>query len=168
MNLSDDMAARHGAMLGELAELGMDLARGLKARADAAASDAEAERLAIAFHRIARDVRLTLALESRLACERETIVRHEQARVRERVETHKDRVRAVLTGAIWREREGEAVEDLLAELDERVEGLALFEGFLERPIEAWVCVLRAELGLPANDAAPATPAAAEAYRRSSA
>ena len=165
MTLGEDMGRRHGAMLGELAALGMDLARGLKARADAAASDAEAQALAMAFHRIARDVRLTLALESKLACERETIVRHERARARERIEARKDQARAVLTGAIWREREAEAVEDLLAELDERIEGLALFETFLDQPLDAWVAILRAEMGLPANDAGAAPP---EAGWRSSA
>jgi len=159
MNLSEDMAQRHGRMLGELAELGMELARGLKGRADAAETDAQAQSLAVTFHQIARDVRLTLALESRLARERQEIVRHEQARRLDRVYARKAQVRAVLSDIVWRETEGEAAEALLEELDERLESQALFEAFLDGPVEACIAAIRAGLGLPANDGSAAAPPA---------
>jgi hypothetical protein len=159
MTLSEDMAQRHGRMLGELAELGMDLARGLKGRADAAETDAQAQGLAITFHQIARDVRLTLALESKLARDRQEIARHEQAGRREQVYARKAQVRAVLADIVWRETEGEAAEDLLEELDERLDGQALFEAFLDGPVEACIAAIRAELGLPANDGSAAAPPA---------
>jgi len=57
----------------------------------------------------------------------------------------------VLTDIVWRETEGEAAEALLEELDERLEGQALFEAFLEGPVEACIATIRAGLGLPAND-----------------
>ena len=53
---------RHTAILAELAEIGMDLARRVQRQA---AEDARPD-LAVAFSRIARAVRLTLALETRI------------------------------------------------------------------------------------------------------
>ncbi|HEY3695865.1 MAG TPA: hypothetical protein VGL30_09475 [Phenylobacterium sp.] len=45
------MAERHSRVLAELAELGLALARGLAARAQAAETTEAAEGLALAFHR---------------------------------------------------------------------------------------------------------------------
>ena len=60
------MREKQEALLGELADLGMSLARDLHARALAASDDAVACDLALAFHRISRSLRQTLALQSRL------------------------------------------------------------------------------------------------------
>ena len=59
---------RHLHMLAELAEIGMDLAREVRRQALDTSEDApSAADLALTFSRIARAVRQTVALESRLA-----------------------------------------------------------------------------------------------------
>jgi hypothetical protein len=65
-----DRAERHGRVLQELTELGMNLARAVSAEATVA-DPAKANELALAFSRIARAVRQTLALEAKLAEERQ-------------------------------------------------------------------------------------------------
>jgi hypothetical protein len=66
MSTPAEMQERHGAMLAELAELGLSLARDLHAAALAAETPAERQGLATAFHRISRSVRQTMALEAKL------------------------------------------------------------------------------------------------------
>lgn len=58
---------RQDAVLAELSELGLTLARELHARALAAETTVEAEKLALAFQRVSRGVRQTFALELKLA-----------------------------------------------------------------------------------------------------
>jgi hypothetical protein len=152
---SDEMAERHGRVLTELCELGMDMARGLKARADAAESREDAEALALAFHRVARSVRLTLALESRLARERFEIGKQEEVRASLQAAERRRQVRAVVARDVWRESEGEAAEALIEELDERLALDSRFEAFRDGPVEALIARIRSDLGLAANDARPA-------------
>jgi hypothetical protein len=67
MSSTDDMDARHGRILAELAEAGMGLARGLYAATqDAPVSNADFALLAEAFHTVSRSIRQTLALEFKL------------------------------------------------------------------------------------------------------
>jgi ABC-type enterochelin transport system substrate-binding protein len=54
---------RQDAVLAELSELGPTLARELHARALAAETPQDAEKLALAFQRVSRGVRQTFALE---------------------------------------------------------------------------------------------------------
>lgn len=61
---------RQDAVLAELSELGLTLARELHARALAAETTAEAEKLALAFQRVSRGVRQTFALELKIERER--------------------------------------------------------------------------------------------------
>lgn len=70
----EDQTDRDAEILDELAELGLELARGLQARALAADSPQEASSLATAFQRAARTVRQCLALKCKLA--------HDAARAR--------------------------------------------------------------------------------------
>jgi hypothetical protein len=151
MNSAPEMAERHGRVLTELAELGLGLARRLAARAEASQDDAAAEALALAFHRVSRSVRLTLALESRLAGERRQGLREDRVLTARAVEARKDQVRAALTRAVQAERETDDAERLLDELDERLDEDALFDRFLAGPVEACIARIRADLGLPAND-----------------
>lgn len=55
-----EMRERQERILAELSELGLALARDLQARALAADDAAEATELGLAFHRVARSVRLRL------------------------------------------------------------------------------------------------------------
>ena len=152
MSRLTEMAERQGRVLTELSELGLDLARGLKARAEAAQTLDEAQGWALAFHRISRSVRLTLALEVKLERERRLAEREDYSRQLRVVEARKVRVRAAVSRAVWTETEGEAAESLLDELDERLEEEALCEDFAEAPVEAAIARIREDLGLPANDA----------------
>ena len=65
-----ERAERHMRMLAELAEIGMDLAREVRRQAlDQSGAAPSAADLALTFSRIARAVRQTVALESKLADE---------------------------------------------------------------------------------------------------
>ena len=67
MSMDTDMQARHGRVLAELAEAGMAMVRQLSA-AMLDAKDAQTQaQLGLAFHRVSRTIRQTLALEFRLA-----------------------------------------------------------------------------------------------------
>ena len=162
MSSPDDRTERQGRVLGELAELGLAFARDLKARVEAVTSVQDAEKLALAFHRVTRTVRLTLALESKLARERHEIGKLDRASARQATYARKGQVRAVVSRDIWNETEGEAAEALIEALDERLEEDALFAKFLDGPVEAAIARIRADLGLPANDGAN-DPAPSEAF-----
>ena len=155
------MAGRHGRVLSELTELGLSVARDLEARCRSAASREDAEGLALAFHRIARSVRLTLALEARLERDRRSGWRDERAHAAHRVQVRKAQVRAALARCVYTEREADEAEALLDEVEERLEDDALFDAFLEGPVEACIARIRKDLGLPpdppANDQAPPEP-----------
>ena len=153
-----DRGERHGRVLAELADLGMVVARSLAARCQAAKSDEAAQGLSLAFQRIARSVRLCLALESRLARERRQALSDQRVVHVNAVERRKTQVRAVLTRAAYDETEAGDLEALLDELDARLDEDALFDAFAEGPVEACIARIRADLGLPPQD--PANDAAA--------
>ncbi|HEY3696959.1 hypothetical protein [Phenylobacterium sp.] len=153
MTSNPEMAERHGRVLAELAELGLTFARRLAARAEAAEGEEAAQALALAFHRVSRSVRLTLALESRLAAERRQGMREDRVLTERAVERRKDQVRAVVARAFCDERESDEAERLLDELEERLDEDALFEQFLAGPVEACISRIRAGLGLPPADPA---------------
>ncbi|HEY3696170.1 hypothetical protein [Phenylobacterium sp.] len=163
MSSTPEMSERHGRVLAELAELGLTLARELAAKAGAAQTDEAAQALALAFHRISRSVRLSLALESRLAGERRQAIREERVLTERKVEKRKDQVRATLARQVYAETETDEAERLLDELEERLEEEALFDAFADGPVEACIARIRAGLGLPAdpaNDPGPAHAAGA--------
>lgn len=66
MSSNDDMDARHGRMLAELAEAGMGLAMRLCAASRGPGSTHDFVRLTEAFHTVSRSVRQTIALEFKL------------------------------------------------------------------------------------------------------
>ena len=70
-----EAAAHQDAVLSELAELGLAVARGIEARFDRVETVAEMEALAGAFEKVARGVRLSVALQARLARERSEALR---------------------------------------------------------------------------------------------
>lgn len=66
MSSTDDMDARHGRMLTELAEAGMELARRMFAASRQAGNNHDLVELTEAFHTVSRSVRQTIALEFKL------------------------------------------------------------------------------------------------------
>lgn len=160
MSTPAEMAERHGRILSELSELGLGLARDLQARALAAEDTATAADLALAFHRISRSVRQSLALEARLdrdlrrhsRDDREEAEREAAARVKQR----KAQLRKAVERAIWDEVEGEEAECLVYDLDDLLQLEAASEEFTLAPVAAQIARLREGLGLSAaaNESEP--------------
>ena len=160
--------ARVEAMLGELAELGLMLARELARQAQASEDPADTERLVTAFNKTSRGVRLTLALDAKLerdvarqareeadvADRREHAARalaEQQARAAppSPAEVHKTRVRKLLNRLVWNESEGDEEEyDILCEdLDARLNEAARCEGFADTPVEVIAQGVASDMGL---------------------
>jgi hypothetical protein len=159
MSSPAEWAERRDAALKELAEFGMRLARSLAEAAEAAETLAQKERAAEAFDRVARSVRLTFALQSRLAREAQIMAREGKAEAEGAAKVRVKQVRARLVPVI-REHASSPNErfEWELELDERIAEAALYADFMEGPVEAAVERLRQEMELPpddaANDAAP--------------
>jgi hypothetical protein len=140
--------------LTELAELGMALARNHHARA-LAADDKSAGDLALAFHRVSRSVRQTMALEARLDREHRLALRKAaQAAARERL-TRVQKKRGVLRDAmaplVWTEVEGDEdeYEALLEQVGTFVFKVSEEDDFLDIPVEACIARIRIDLGFAA-------------------
>lgn len=148
-----DMTERHGRILAELSELGLALARGVQAQALAAEDPATVADLSLAFHRISRSVRQTLALEAKLERDRNRQDREDRAdAVREaerRVQHRKAQVRIAVERLVWNEAEDDEAERLLADLENLLDEEALSDSFTEAPLDAHIARICKELGLAA-------------------
>jgi len=143
---------RRLTVLAELSQLGLTLARDLQGRVLAVGNAAEACDLGLAFQRTARAVRQAVALEARL--ERDAARLREDDRkaaaeqAADRVEHRKSQARAAIERAARADYSENEVEDLLDDLDMRLEEAALLDdGFAEIPVEALITRLQAELGM---------------------
>ena len=164
----EDRTERHLRMLQELAEIGMKLARAVEQQAlnqavpdqadtpEAGASDRiGGGDLALVFSRIARAVRQTLALEAKLAENRRTLHQSEEAeQVRraaliagERKKRQKARVKRIVEDAIDAEFEGSDRENLLIDLDLRLDDEDLFADYDERPFGETIARICRDLGI---------------------
>jgi len=154
-----DMAEQQDRALSGLLTLGMDLSRDVAARAKAAETAKDAEALALAFDRIARSVRLTIALQNRLTRDRQQLQRDVRADVAEAADLRRKQVRAAIARDLRTEIESENERfRLLNRVNERLQEDALEASFVEGPIEACIARIRQGLGLPpeppANDPQP--------------
>jgi hypothetical protein len=150
----EQMAREQDADLRELAELGMSFARKLEARVEGVASVAEVQALALAFNRIARGVRLTHALRTKLVRDQLEIGKLERVAAQKAVERRKAQVTAVLDREIFTDEADQDTADHLAErLTERLDAEALFDDFLNGPLDHVIARIRKDLGL----AAPVPP-----------
>jgi len=154
-------AERQLRMLEELAEIGMDLARALPRRVEAESeadtkTDAPAHTAgrdpADAFQRLSRAIRLTLALETRVAEALRALIAGEavaaETRRTRRREATEDRVRDLVGHAIAAEVDnGEALKDCLDAMDERLDEDEAYEDYADRPLRETVERLCADLGL---------------------
>ena len=156
MSTSASLADRHGPILAELAEMGLSLARAAHGKALAAETPAELAEMTLAFHRISRSVRQTLALEAKLERDRLRLEREVRAEaVRDRaaaVARRKGQLRIAMERLVWTEADGDDAERLVDEIDDLLEEEVLGDGFLDDPVEAHIERLRADLGLAAKDA----------------
>lgn len=179
---------RQDAVLAELSELGLTLARELHARALAAETAQDADKLALAFQRVSRGVRQTFALDLKLERDRRQADREDDqtgaqtaaehaaktaAAARPSIFAYKDspagqrrgRIGRALNRLIWDEAENDEQEyEVLSEdLDARLDEMARRDDFLDLPIETLVRQIKADMRL-AGDLrltaceAPAPPA----------
>ena len=148
---------RQLAMLQELAEIGMRLARALEAEALAPAEEPRPPSpfgggdLGLMFTRIARAVRQTVALETRVAADRGTAQARHAAQLageaRSQLSRRKDKLRRIVEQAIEAEAHGSEAEHLLIDLDERLDDAEDDADFADAPIADQVARLCADLGV---------------------
>ena len=154
MATASEKQARQERILAELSELGLALARDLQARALAASDIAEASELGLAFQRVSRSVRQTLALEARLERDRQRADREDRAdsshAATEYAERRKAQVKIAVKRCVRYEHTGVDAENLLDELDDRLDEDALHDVFAgDDPIEDFIARMCGELGVPA-------------------
>lgn len=151
MTPSEDMAERHGRMLARYAELSLSLAEDVHAAAVAAEDPDQKARLANGFHKLGRAMRQSIALEARFVRDRDRDQRAasldaaDAARVA--VARRQDQVRAAVERQIYCEVEPCDAPAWLADLNERLEEEALYDGTDHEPVEAHIARLAADLGL---------------------
>jgi hypothetical protein len=130
MHDAAEMAERHGRILARLSELGLAQAERLNDLVLAADDPKAASDLALAFHRVSRTVRQSIALEARLVRDAQAAERREREaqrdlelfrdevcdpyadmpRDQQRIDARKDAIRAKVQQAIWDEVEPEDAE----------------------------------------------------------
>ena len=189
MSHKAEKQARVEAMLGELAELSLMVAKELATRLRESEDTNETVALAGAFQKASRDVRLTLALDLKLdrdaardAREAETAeataTDQRQAEATRfppgPLEARKTRVSALVKRLVWNECEGdsEEYEVLFGDLTARLDEAALSDDFEVLPIETLAQRVIADMGLygeltlslcepPPGDAPQRTPQLAD-------
>jgi len=148
---ADARAQQRLALLRELSEIGMRLARGVEGRAEAP----DAGDVGLVFSRIARAVRQTLALEARLEEEHQARARkaafeREQAAVRAAHAPVVERsaiVRRAVVQAIEADADEDDFEQLFDQLDERLDDREADEDYLDRPLGELVARICQDLGV---------------------
>ena len=158
-----EMRERQERILAELSELGLALARDLQARALAAEDVSEASDLGLAFHRVARSVRQTLALQAKLERDRQRAEREDRDDAKRtetaRAERRRAQVKFAVERCVWTEADGPEAERLLDALEDRLDEDTLSDAFAgEDPIEAHIARICADLGVE-----PPQPKVVEAF-----
>ena len=155
------LVERQLQMLGELAEIGLEVARAVERQAKTAGSEVDAQRLAMAYARAARALRMTIALQARLiddlgarqdAATRKRAVA-EQAdddALAVRQETHKVRVVGIVERVIEAVRQDldfDEVSRLVLKAETLLDDEDLYDDVLSRPIGELVARICRDLGL---------------------
>jgi hypothetical protein len=155
MDSDAEMMERHARLLGRFADQAALLAEDLCAAALAAETADEKQSLTLAFHRMGRTLRQTLALEAKLRRDARRQDHVEQDRAgklaQARVTAHRNKLTAEVHRLIWNEAEDDdQAETLKSELDDRLDLEALdAEDFLTEPVEDQIARLCAAIGLKA-------------------
>jgi len=160
-----DMTERHAAILAELAEIGMTIARGLQAQVLAAETPEATAQAVAAYPRVARAVRQSLALEARLKRDARRAAVEVEAHARReldlRIRRRKALVRAEMRRAIGDatpDDDDELFHDRIEDLRERLDTDLLDADFADRPLEEVIADLCIQLGLaPPDDPMPPPP-----------
>ena len=161
MSIATNRTEQRARMLGELADVAMDLARDMAGRAKAAESLEEAERMTRAFDRMARSVRLTLSLEARLERELKSEARAAHGEALDAIQVRRKQVRARLMAVIRAEVPRAERDRLEFELDVSLAEETLYTAFLDGPVETVIARLGVHLRLfepaAANDGERLSP-----------
>jgi hypothetical protein len=150
MDSDAQMMERHSRLLARFAEQASSLAEDLHACALSAETPEQKQALSLAFHRMGRTLRQTLALEARLRRDARREDRIDEARAdklaKARVAARRDRVRGAVEALIWDEAEEDEQADYLQLLDGRLEYEDLADP--EEPLEVLIQRIAHEIGLP--------------------
>ncbi|MDB5418331.1 MAG: hypothetical protein JWP50_1750 [Phenylobacterium sp.] len=150
MDSDAEMMERHSRLLARFAEQAAGLAEDLQACALAAETPEQKQALSLAFHRMGRALRQTLALEAKLRRDARREDRLEADRADEitakRVAARKARIRGAVEALIWDAVEDDEQLDTLRLLDERLEYEDLADP--DEPVETLIQRVAHEIGLP--------------------
>jgi hypothetical protein len=167
METDADMSARHGRLHAAFAAQAASLAADLHATALAAEGPEAKQALSLAFHRMGRALRMTVALEARLRREHAAAQRAERAEAADLAKARRARrkgeVRARIARLVFAEYEPETeeAEAVFERLDAVLEAEVEIEGFTAEPLEVQIARLRQAIGFqpPPPAAPPPRPAA---------
>ena len=141
-------------LLGRLAEAGLEVALAIEARAKAAVQDhtIDLNGLSLAYDRVARAVRMTIALQARLIEDARTREDEAEAAAQddlaERQEIHKIRAVRVVERVIEAERQDfDEVSRLVLKAERLLDDEDLYDDVLSRPIGELVARICRDLGL---------------------
>lgn len=141
-------------LLGRLAEAGLEAALAIEARAKAAVQDhtIDLNGLSLAYDRVARAVRMTIALQARLIEDARTREDEAEAAAQddlaERQEIHKIRAVGVVERVIEAERQDfDEVSRLVLKAETLLDDEDLYDDVLSRPIGELVARICRDLGL---------------------
>lgn len=152
VNTDDALTRLQDEALAELLELGMAAARECQAKLMAAEDARALADCALALGRASRSVRQTIALQVKVGRARRTQGREDAADGRREAEARASRrkaqAKATVERLIWTEAEGGEAERLIDHLDDLVSEDALYDGFADGPVEAYIARICADLGLP--------------------
>ncbi len=151
----EERTDRHLAVLKELTEIGMRVARAVEAQATGeAAPDAPqivSTDLGLTLSRIARAVRQTVALEARLAEDRRAGQAQRAAKLAQETKVRswlrKAKVQDIVERAIEAQESGDRAEDLLSDLAERLADPDDEALFADRPLPELVARICRDLGV---------------------
>ena len=153
------LVERRLQVLGELAEIGLEVARAVERQARAAGPDVDLKRLSMAYARAARAVRMTVALQSRLSealKAREAAAAEQRAEAEAeaddalaaRLETQKVRVAGIVERVLEAEHEDyDEVSRLVLKAERLLDDESLYDDILSRPIGELVACICRDLGL---------------------
>jgi hypothetical protein len=151
--------ARQIDFLGELSEMGMEIARGIAELAKAAEAIEAAQACAMAYARVARAVRISLMLQAKLIKDLQAYDRNQawlvkSDRSQERferdglVKERKARIERIVERVAGRQHDNsEAVERLVEETGDRLDQDDLYGDILTRPVSELVAMICKDLGL---------------------
>jgi hypothetical protein len=139
------------ALLGELGEIGLDVARAIGRRANEAGPEEDLNALSMAYSRVSRAVRLTVMLQSKLMQERKAL-RASAAELAARLEpayVHKMRVERIVERLAKREHQGDEdqIDRLVIEAGEHLDDPDRLEDIEGRPIGELLAIICRDLRL---------------------